>query len=202
MKNITYILLLNTVLINTASSGPLHVGNFSPEVNTAVTNRFKDFLQSARDANGGEIPSGSIATMLRSIADKSVTPYFEEHPVQLAASSKYIDQANKNSIVLSTYNEISRMSASIEMRSLLWHTLLLAASEAYDALQKEAIPKLNLNIPTVTGTILLNQQLIFSPDEMVSYGGEIAAEISIIQLIFNEDKSTFFEMFKKWLPTD
>lgn len=204
MKSILILLILSIATAHGASetkNGPLQVGNFDPIVSQTATNKIKEYyIPEATKRNNGTLPAGSVTAMWDAIANAGVSPYFEEYPDQLEASAPYIVRANNNEVTTNMYERASRNIGSTDIRALLWETYSLGAAIIFGLLEQETIPKLDLKPISIVGIMEANQDLTFTPEESTSFGGAIAATISVMNLIYKSDPVAFRELYKDFLP--
>ena len=184
---------------SSASEGPLKVGNFDPIVCEVMTNKIvKEFLPQATALNKGVLPSGSITAMWSNIGDEKVEPYFASRPAQLEESSPYVHEANNNPHVQKILEFMKKnKDEPLHNRIKLWNIYNLSVDAVYAQREQKTIPEINLLPITVVGIMLMNQDLIFTESETLSFGGAIAAEISILQYIFDQDPLAFRHMYEK-----
>ena len=187
---------------SSASEGPLKIGNFNPFVSSVAAKKINEcFIRNATRLNKGIMLSGSIANMCMDIVSQTPDLYYATHQAQLTASADYIHAANSNSKVQEIVTLIeTHKDAPLQKRIELWDLYYLAAHTAFSAIVHKAIPKLDLSSNNVVGLIYLNQDLTFDELETISFGGAVAAEISIMQFFFESDLEAFTAFFRAYLP--
>lgn len=204
MKKFLSFLCIYTSIAHGASitnKGPLQVGNFDPYVSQVATNKINQyFLPTATKRNNGTFPTGSVAAMWQEIGKEGVTAYFKSHKDKLKASAAYVERSNDCDAATSFYNLAHNSRWPTDIRAFQWNNYILTAACVFGLLEKETIPKLNLKPISVVGIMKENQDLTFTSEESVSFGGAIAATISVMNLIYKTDPAAFKMIYNTYLP--